>query len=88
MQKKSLFHVEKSLFHVEKKVHALSCWRTYLWSMVVNPWYLNLWFWTMVPRQKCVYVGELTFGPWWLVLGIIEPHVFGHLVLVIYGIDP
>jgi len=56
--------------------------------MVVSPWYLNLWFWTMVPRQKCVYVGELTFGPWWLVLDIIEPHVFGPLVLVIYGIDP
>jgi len=37
-----------------EKVHALSCWRTYLWSMVVSPWYLNLWFWTMVPRQKCV----------------------------------
>ena len=33
-----------------EKVHALSCWRTYLWSMVVSPWYLNLWFWTMVPR--------------------------------------
>ena len=71
-----------------RKVHALSCWRTYLWSMVVSPWYFNLWFWTMVPRQKCVYVGELTFGPWWLVLGIIEPHDFGPLVLVIYGIDP
>jgi len=33
-----------------EKVHALSCWRTYLWSMVVSPWYLNLWFWTMIPR--------------------------------------
>ena len=39
-------------------------------------------------KEKRVYVGELTFGPWWLVLGIIEPHVFGPLVLVIYGIDP
>jgi len=29
------------------------CWKTYLWSVVVSPWYLNLRFWTMVSRQKC-----------------------------------
>ena len=32
---------------------ARTWWETYFWSMVVSPWNLNLWFWTMVSRQKC-----------------------------------
>jgi len=28
------------------------CWKIYLWTRVVSPWDLNLWFWTMVSRQK------------------------------------
>ena len=26
------------------------CWKIYLWTGVVSPWDLNLWFWTMVSR--------------------------------------
>lgn len=26
---------------------------TYSWSMIVSPWDLNLWFWTMSTRQMC-----------------------------------
>jgi len=48
------------------------CWKTYLWSRVVSPWYLSLWFWTMVSRQKCwsqsiglVVLSYYGFGPWY-----------------------
>ena len=42
------------------------CWRTYFWSVVVSPWYLNLWFWTIVSRQMC---WSQVLGPWyWFVM--------------------
>ena len=41
---------------------ACICWKTYLWSMAVSPWYLNLWFWTMVSRQTC---WSQVLSPWY-----------------------
>ena len=51
---------------------ARTCWKTYLWSRPVSPWYLNLWFWTMVSRHKCwsqsigpMVLSYYGFGPWY-----------------------
>ena len=46
---------------------ARTCWKTYFWSMVFGPWYLNLWFWTMV---SCIRVLIPSIGPWyWIYYG-------------------
>jgi len=45
------------------------CWKTYLWSMTVSPWNLNLWFWTMVSRQTC---WSLVLSWWYCVTMVLD----------------
>ena len=64
------YHRSKS--YRDTTIPALRFWpikRTYLWSMVVSPWYLNLWFWTMVPRQKC---WSQVLGSWYCVIMVLD----------------
>ena len=60
-------------FHLLQGREAHSRGVSYVWPVVFSPPLLILWFWPVVL---------------FYIIIIIEPHVFGPLVLVIYGIDP
>ena len=60
-------------FHLLQGRETRSHGVSYVWPVVFIPPLLILWFWPMVL---------------FYIIIIIEPHVFGPLVLVIYGIDP
>ena len=60
-------------FHLLQGREARSRGVSYVWPVVFSPPLLILWFWPVVL---------------FYIIIIIEPHVFGPLVLVIYGIDP
>ena len=62
-----------------RKVHGIlcrekfiSCGKTYLWSMVVSPWNLNLWFLdhgistdVLIPSIELMVLVCYGFGPWY-----------------------
>ena len=62
-----------------RKVHGIlwrekfiSCGKTYLWSMVVSPWNLNLWFLdhgistdVLIPSIELMVLVYYGFGPWY-----------------------
>ena len=68
----------KSLF-MWRKVHGIlcrekfiSCGKTYLWSMVVSPWNLNIWFLdhgistdVLIPSIELMVLVCYGFGPWY-----------------------
>ena len=60
-------------FHLLQGREARSRGVSYVWPVVFSPSLLILWFWPVVL---------------FYIIIIIEPHVFGPPVLVIYGIDP
>ena len=50
----------------------ISCGKTYLWSMVVSPWNLNLWFLdhgistdVLIPSIELMVLVCYGFGPWY-----------------------
>ena len=60
-------------FHLLQGREAHSRGVSYVWPVVFSPPLFILWFWPVVL---------------FYIIIIVEPHVFGTLVLVIYAIDP
>ena len=67
------------VYFMWRKVHGIlcrekfiSCGKTYLWSMVVSPWNLNLWFLdhgistdVLIPSIELMVLVCYGFGPWY-----------------------
>ena len=74
-----------------RKVHGIlcrekfiSCGKTYLWSMVVSPWNLNLWFLdhgistdVLIPSIELMVLVCYGFGPWYcfILLLLLSPMI-------------
>src|ERR1700733_1844418 len=77
--------------YARRKVHGIlcrekfiSCGKTYLWSMVVSPWNLNLWFLdhgistdVLIPSIELMVLVCYGFGPWYcfILLLLLSPMI-------------